>query len=89
MSGLPAGEHLSQRVIEVDLRESGLLWLINSTVFHPRGFALGVDPGDGQFVLVGDGSAPHHFDTTDADVVALFRQVEALFERARQENDSR
>lgn len=23
-----------------DLRETGLLWLINRTVFHPRGFAL-------------------------------------------------
>lgn len=23
-----------------DLRESGLLWLINRVVFHPRGFAL-------------------------------------------------
>lgn len=25
-----------------DLKKSGLLWLINRTVFHPRGFALGI-----------------------------------------------
>lgn len=25
-----------------DLRDSGLLWLINTTVFHPRGYAIGL-----------------------------------------------
>lgn len=24
-----------------ELRENGLLWLINRTIFHPRGFSLG------------------------------------------------
>ncbi|MFJ6440257.1 hypothetical protein [Streptomyces sp. NPDC091649] len=26
----------------IELSESGLLWLINRTVFHPRGLALGL-----------------------------------------------
>lgn len=25
-----------------DLRDSGLLWLINTTVLHPRGYAMGI-----------------------------------------------
>lgn len=44
----------------VDLREDGLLWLINRTVFHPRGFALSVHP-DGKLYLEGDGSEPWVF----------------------------
>jgi len=42
-----------------DLQTSGLLWLINRVVFHPRGFALGLVRRDGQIVgwkLGGDGS---------------------------------
>ena len=51
------------------LRSEGLLWLINRVVFHPRGFALGLDwpkeayKEDGTvegeptgWVLLGDGS---------------------------------
>jgi hypothetical protein len=42
------------------LRDHGLLWLINRVVFHPRGFALGLDVNDdGQVVgwsMIGDGS---------------------------------
>jgi hypothetical protein len=26
-----------------ELRDSGILWLINKSVFHPRGFALALD----------------------------------------------
>jgi hypothetical protein len=42
-----------------DLGPSGLLWLINRVVFHPRGFALGLVHRDGQAVgwkLMGDGA---------------------------------
>lgn len=41
-----------------ELRESGLLWLINRVVFHPRGWALGLVRRDGEVVgwsLQGDG----------------------------------
>jgi len=49
------------------LRTSGLLWLINRTVFHPRGFALGLHENNGEVTgwsLQGDGTDPwlygHH-----------------------------
>lgn len=41
-----------------ELRSSGLLWLINKTVFHPRGFAFSLVCRDGEMVgwrLLGDG----------------------------------
>jgi len=45
-----------------ELRDSGLLWLINRVVFHPRGWALaihrdedGTSPG---WSLLGDGLEP-------------------------------
>jgi len=42
-----------------ELRDSGLLWLINTSVFHPRGYALGMS-NEG-WVLFGDGSEPWQF----------------------------
>jgi hypothetical protein len=66
-----------------DLRESGLLWLINRVVFHPRGFALGMAyRDDGEFIgwaLQGDGSEPWRFDGDEDD---LFRRVEETFAEA-------
>lgn len=45
-----------------ELSPSGLLWLINRVVFHPRGYALGLIPDEeGDIVgwkLLGDGRAP-------------------------------
>jgi len=57
-----------------DLQESGLLWLINRVVFHPRGFALAIAKRqpDGEFlawVLLGDGTEPWSFDD-DGDYLA-------------------
>lgn len=51
----------------VDLQESGLLWLINRVVFHPRGFALGMVKSEPDrdllgWVLLGDGRMPWTFD---------------------------
>ncbi len=82
--------------MKVDLREDGLLWLINRVVFHPRGFALGYDAGPDEFHLLGDGSEPWRFASV-ADVMAqmgdprkavseddLFASVEAVFQRARE-----
>lgn len=53
-----------------DLRTTGLLWLINTTVFHPRGYALGLDlDADGKAIswtLMGDGEEPWQFVAGDA-----------------------
>lgn len=52
-----------------ELRDSGLLWLINRTVFHPRGLALGLTFGEAGEVtgwrLIGDGSEPMWFSPDD------------------------
>lgn len=82
--------------VPVDLRGDGLLWLINVTTFHPRGFALAVN--DGEFWLQGDGTEPWRF-ASEADVIAeggdpanavpvdrLFDAVEAMFARVRRIN---
>lgn len=61
---------------DVDLRADGLLWLINRTVFHPRGYALGMDDGKATgrvaFTLYGDGSEPWRFEISDEVENALF-----------------
>lgn len=48
-----------------EFRETGLLWLINRQVFHPRGFAIGLnfnEVGDVDgWVLYGDGIEPWNF----------------------------
>lgn len=45
-----------------DFRPTGLLWLINTTVFHPRGYALAMhfdDAGEATgWSLMGDGTEP-------------------------------
>ena len=49
-----------------EFRDKGLLWLINTSVFHPRGYAIAFfyDDDDTEFKnptgwkLVGDGSEP-------------------------------
>lgn len=65
-----------------DLRESGLLWLINRVVFHPRGFALGfVADQAGDFIgwqLLGDGTEVWQMGP-DADEDALFRAAQSTF----------
>ncbi len=62
-----------------DLRSSGLLWLINAAVLHPRGFAMAMtfdDSGEATgWRLLGDGSEPWRFGD---DVDEPFRNVEAL-----------
>lgn len=43
-----------------DLQSTGLLWLINVSVFHPRGYAIAIhfnDMGNAEgWSLIGDGS---------------------------------
>jgi hypothetical protein len=63
-------------------QETGMLWLINRTVFHPRGYALTIALSDGKAVgwkLVGDGSEPFAFEPKDAaGEDECFRRVTAL-----------
>jgi hypothetical protein len=53
----------------IELQDSGLLWLINRTVFHPRGFSLGLGlDGNGNVIcwkLYGDGSEPWTMDSPE------------------------
>lgn len=66
-----------------DLRDTGLLWLINRVVFHPRGYALALqwnedtngDKAAGGWQLFGDGSEPWSFA---GDEDEKFAQVEAF-----------
>lgn len=55
---------MSARPFE-DLRPTGLLWLINTTVFHPRGYALALHFNDdgscSGWSLMGDGSEVWQF----------------------------
>jgi len=53
----------------VELSDTGLLWLINRTVFHPRGLALALHRRDGDVTgwsIMGDGSEVWTF-TEEAD----------------------
>lgn len=48
-----------------ELSDAGMLWLVNATVFHPRGFALALHADESGNVtgwsLLGDGSEPWRF----------------------------
>lgn len=54
-----------------ELRETGLLWLINTTVFHPRGYALALHIADDGcctgWSLDGDGTEPWVFASAAED----------------------
>lgn len=68
----------------VDLREDGILWMINRTIFHPRGFALAITPDETDLILVGDGEKPWAFDPAMNDTEdELFAQFEAMLQRRR------
>lgn len=76
---------MSERSLPLrDLRETGMLWLINKVVFHPRGFALAMVYHEGEFahwVLLGDGSEPWQFEPgTDHD---QFARAEETLRAAR------
>lgn len=72
-----------------DLKSTGLLWLINASVMHPRGFALGLarDPASGEIVgwrLLGDGAEPWVFEgAANGACDQNFADVDALFANAR------
>ena len=64
---------MTKRPIDLDgLRSSGLLWLINASVFHPRGFALAVEYTDGAptgLSILGDGKTPWLFSEPEHTLV--------------------
>jgi hypothetical protein len=49
-----------------ELRDTGLLWLINTAVLHPRGYALAIHLDQGEAIgwsILGDGAEPWQFVT--------------------------
>lgn len=76
-----------------ELRDSGLLWLINRVVFHPRGYALAlhftdVVPSGGTatgWALYGDGSEPWSMGDPPPEMQALGHPTEdELFQRVKE-----
>lgn len=79
-----------------DLRDTGLLWLLNRVVFHPRGYAFGLvfeetdQPlAEGGTVigwtLSGDGSEPWSFGETPPELVARgFKTEDDLFRAVKE-----
>jgi hypothetical protein len=68
-----------------DLRTTGLLWLINRAVFHPRGYALALTVEDGEatgWSLMGDGSEPWEYGEIEVGN-DKFRRAEALLASLR------
>lgn len=65
-----------------DLRDTGLLWLINRTVLHPRGFALALhfDEADEAvgWGLFGDGREPWGYVMDDEENDRFRRAMELL-----------
>jgi hypothetical protein len=69
-----------------EFREHGLLWLVNRTVFHPRGYALAFHVEDDGTVtgwdMQGDGSESWNYaDTVEED--ESFAAVEAFLSSLR------
>ncbi len=60
---------MSKRAMDLnDFRDSGLLWLINTSVLHPRGYAMAmIIDSSGDAIggeIQGDGSEPWTFGET-------------------------
>lgn len=64
-----------------EFRTEGLLWLINVSVFHPRGYALGFHFGDDGSVtgwtLLGDGNEAWTMPDRN-EIDELMRRAKAL-----------
>lgn len=68
-----------------ELRDSGLLWLINTAVLHPRGYAMALaDDEEGEaygWSIVGDGTEPWQFGCDEGSQDRLdecFAAIKAL-----------
>lgn len=63
-----------------EFQESGLLWLLNTTVLHPRGYALALVQEEGEVIgwrLMGDGTEAIVFED-DPVLDARFSAVKEL-----------
>ena len=83
---MPQEEDLPVRQPETKakFREDGILWMLNRTVFHPRGFALGYDPGSHEMTLYGDGKVPWNYAPSMNEIEdELFTNFEKLLETQR------
>jgi len=79
-------------MMKVDLIDDGILWAINRTLLHPRGYALAWSPSEREFYLQGDGSETWRFATDEElgdeqpeeseDI--KFRAFEAALKRAKE-----
>lgn len=63
------------RMWEIDLQADGVLWAINRTLFHPRGFALGWDRESGKFYLLGDGKELWEYSESEDDEFQAFKKL--------------
>lgn len=72
-----------------DFGDAGLLWLINETVFWPRGFCLnlGIDTATGEHVwwLEGDGTEPWQVSSAES-AQNRFEQSKRFFESTAAHN---
>lgn len=66
----------------VDLQEDGILWMINRTIFHPRGFALAITEDKTDLVLLGDGQEVWNYTKEGED--GRFEKFEAMLQRRRE-----
>ena len=71
-----------------EMRDEGLLWLINRVVFHPRGYALAFHfNDDGEAIgwsIMGDSSEPWSFGVQPDGCpteVELFKRVQELLKQ--------
>lgn len=65
-----------------ELSDSGLLWFINTSLFHPRGYALAIVADDDGTVtgwtLLGDGGTLWTFANEDGDLDLHFAAMKKL-----------
>ncbi len=79
---------MTPRPIE-ELRPTGLLWLINATVFHPRGYALALhiedDGSCSGWSLLGDGTESWAFsDPPEDQRPEGYQTIDELFAAAKE-----
>lgn len=63
-----------------DALDTGLIWMINRTSLHARGYAIGVDAKRGVLTIQGNGDEPWVFTGIDVDEDAKFRAFHDLLE---------
>lgn len=63
--------------------ESGLLWYINATAFHPQGLALSYDEDKGDWFIQSSGPDEQFTFPDDGYMHARYQAVQELFAQAR------